>query len=286
MDDKERITFLAEPEVKQGILSYVNTAKENGRKMNMSRAVNEILASHLGLQALFVQQVKESKERVPPATKKRNVEMKRLRYEELKTLQEIADIYNISRERVRQIVGNNDYKNNKTRRKRKKARANTDATNDELAKILNVSPNTIANYRSDIRHAVKSGSCRAVGHEWEEWTIDKLSEMGAVVEGMPLRHPYDLEVNGYRVDVKYCDHPRTPPSTRGLLKSPQWVFGTKGDSDKCDFFFCITGNKDIFIIPSGEVGTKQQVVFCYPTERPSLGKYQKYLDRYDLLGIE
>ena len=36
----------------------------------------------------------------------RKDEMKRLRFEEFKTLQEIADIYNLSRERVRKIDGN------------------------------------------------------------------------------------------------------------------------------------------------------------------------------------
>lgn len=39
----------------------------------------------------------------------RAAEMKRLRYKEFWTLQMIADRYGISRERVRQIIGNTGY---------------------------------------------------------------------------------------------------------------------------------------------------------------------------------
>ncbi len=50
----------------------------------------------------------------------RNKEMKRLRFEEHLTLQEIADKFGITRERVRQIIGNSGIKYGGFRGKRRR----------------------------------------------------------------------------------------------------------------------------------------------------------------------
>lgn len=212
----------------------------------------------------------------------REEEMLRLRFEKLWTLQEIADEYGLSRERVRQIIGNSG-RGYKPKRIRRQARAMADKTNREVAEALGISYGLASTLRADIRTPVDGDGSASVGFDKEEWAAEHLRALGFDVELMPFRHPFDMLVNdSCRVDVKYCSTPRTPPSSGNI--SPQWCFALRGERENCDIYMCVTGEDDVFMIPSSEVPEQQeQLVFCYPTKRPSLGKYQKYLERYDLI---
>ena len=203
------------------------------------------------------------------------------------TLQEIADKYKLSRERVRQIVGNSNYKSAKTKRLKKAIRApESDAmTNDELAKKLGVNTHTVSSHRGDRRHAIKRGS-KVVnnGIDAEVWLRDKLTSLGFSAVLMPYGHKYDMLVNeSVRVDVKKATKTWNPPSMAGKI-GKAWRFAINNGHDDCDLFICITGKNDIFIIPSTVIPKKQRhIVFCFPTKRPQLGKYQKYHNRFDLI---
>lgn len=67
----------------------------------------------------------------------------------------------------------------------------------------------------------------ALGRNAEIRVAQYLRECGRSVQGMPLRHPFDLLVDGWRVDVKCADM----VMRRG---HPTWVFGVlqQGYRDK------------------------------------------------------
>lgn len=228
---------------------------------------------------------KRKKRTVSPEIQKRNDEMNTLRWGKSWTLQEIADEYGISRERVRQIVGNSGYKNAKTKRNKAATLANSYMINDDIAQALGVSVPTVSKYRRGTRHAIK-GSNLYVGVEKEESYAKTLESMGMNVELMPHSHKYDAIVNGYRVDFKYCGTEYNPPSMH-KSKYPRWRFNVRSGEkrDDCDFYFCVTANDDVFIIPSLLVPrTMNHLIFTYPRGRTGMAaKWQLYKDRYDLL---
>ena len=211
-------------------------------------------------------------------------EMILLRQEKLWTLQMIGDKFGVSRERVRQIIGNtgNGYKSKRTRRI---ARSMLDKTNEEVAKIAGVSDSRISSYRSDIRHAVEPNSPIGVGVEWEEWAAETIEANGYSATLMPIHHPFDILVdNSVRVDVKYRNDSKLPPSQVNYV-NPKWTFATKGKHNRYDILFCITYYKDVFVIPTNAIPEgRLDVSFCFPTTRPEIGKYQQYHNRYDLLA--
>lgn len=144
----------------------------------------------------------------------RRTEMLSLRQSKKWTLQKIADKYGISRERVRQIIGNSGPKydgilvskyNSKYSFLRDKnwQRRNADKTNKEISIELGVPQATISRFRGKIRHSVEPDSLVGVGAYWEEWVSDHLRKMGIQNELMPFKHPFDILAAGYiRIDVK------------------------------------------------------------------------------------
>lgn len=259
----------------------VSVEKKNGRKMNNSRYIREILANHFGIQELFVGA--SCSDCNDEETSLRDIEMVRLRNEEMMTLQEIGNIYGVSRERVRQIVGNSGYVNMASVRRRSIIRSSLNKTNSNLAEELGVCVSNVAKHRSDLRHAVEPGNhALAHGSRCEDYIADLLREKGYYVEQMPLSHHFDMLVNGHRVDVKYCRTPKRSPSMR--TTSPTQRFGVKGDRGNCDFYVLVTNKLEVFVVPSSKIpDTMDQILFCWPTKRPEIGKYQKYFNRFDLL---
>lgn len=197
-------------------------------------------------------------------------------------MEEIAQRFDITRERVRQIVGNVDNVNFATIRKTAKARQLPELTNEELANKLGVTETTVSKYRSGMRHAVKRGKSSVYVHyQAEEKAIELLEKRGFVVQAQPIKEKFNLLVNRWaKVQVVVASNPNDPPSSN--LISPQWKFAVReGD---WDFMFCITGEDDVFIIPRTAIPRNfSNLAFCYPTQRPTLGKYQIYKDQYDQL---
>jgi hypothetical protein len=204
-----------------------------------------------------------------------------LRLEQRRTLQSIASKYGISRERVRQIVGNTGYIGQEIRDEYIKSQRGK--TNDELAEELGLSFVTISRKRSNIHHAVSS-DCRPVfvGHKWEEWAHYHLLKNGIKNKLMGYKSPYDIMALGnIFIDVKVTT--KTSP-TSNKIKSPQYRFRPNINHNKADLYMLIIApTEDVFIVPDEIIGNMQQVAFCWPSKRPEIGKIQKYHNRLDLI---
>lgn len=217
----------------------------------------------------------------------RNKEMMKLRQQGW-TLKSIGKKFGVSAQAVHSVIGNTGEIHHKVRmdRIRKTVLSHPDKNNDQVSSIVGVSPSAVRRIRAGKqRYKLDSySSATQRGIKWENWAICLLKSKGFDVTGLPYQQPFDLLVNGWRVDVKSCEQPLAAPSLHKYL-SPKWSFHV-GAIDKradCDFYLCITGNKDVFVIPSGEVGDNKKLQFCYPTKRPEIGKYQRYHNAYHLL---
>ena len=223
-------------------------------------------------------------------------QMKVLRFEKHFSLQKIADTYGISRERVRQILGNSgpSYGGFTSSHvdldlRKQTARELCGLSNYEVAKRLGVSSQTVSNYRGDKRHEISRGTASYSGFVAEEFVSSYLYEKGIPNKLMSLNHSFDILLfNGIKVDVKYCAKIVNNSPSRlkfGSLISPMWRFQIKKDrKNDCDFFICVTKEWEIFVIPFNTIPPKANMIFfCWPTLRPEIGKYQKFKDRFDLL---
>ena len=221
----------------------------------------------------------------------RRQDMINLRYVLGWTLQKIAERYGLSRERVRQIIGNSGHIAIKTTDRLKDEeflQQTANLTNEELAKMLGLSMNTVSQYRGDIRHAIKEGDHPAYrGAIIEDRVSEILNKKGIQNELMPFRNGFDiLALDIVRIDVKSAYKNWDPPSSNFV--SPLWRFKIQGNAIKrrgTDFYACfIVPTEEIFIIPSDVIpDTREYIAFCWPTTRPTMSKYQKYLDAYHLI---
>lgn len=231
------------------------------------------------------------KKHKPPKSKrrirktKRNQELEKLRFEEGWTLQAIGDKYDISRERVRQILGNSGYVAHELRNEKIKA-APADVTNGELAEEYDLGTARLGQIRQSW-YRVDGDSMLADGCAWEEWAADRLEQLGHEVELQRHGSPFDILVNGQcKVDVKAASS-TMPPSQKDKLINPRYRFVTRKSEDKeaCDFFIFITKDtEEAFIVPYDDLPMpKENVIFCWPTARPTMSKYLKYHERWDLI---
>lgn len=209
----------------------------------------------------------------------RNKEMMRLRLEKGKSLQEIADIYGITRERVRQIVPDTG-KNFITKWTEHKI----DEYDLSACKDINELPGAITVWRKlwgKHRHAAKSGSVK-IGQEYEQKASDILSSMGLSNKLMPNRHPFDILLdNGLRVDVKHSDCDVSDFPTQNCA-SPTYSIANMKYGEDCDFFIVFVSDA-VFVIPASEVKV-DRIRIPYPQTGRKPSKWTQYKDRYDLLS--
>lgn len=207
-------------------------------------------------------------------------EMKRLRKEGNLTLSEIGYIYRISRERVRQLIGNTGrgYKKTKTK---ELVLSYPNLTNKELAVELGKSEGTVSRYRSSVRHKLDGGNA-LIGSVAEEMVLKILRENGIECKLMPHKHKFDILVNkNIRVEVKSAWRKTESPSRKGI--SPAYKFNVKKEKNISDYFiFFIVETKDIFIVPSNLMEGRDNVVISYPVYG-HYSKYEQYHNRFDFL---
>lgn len=199
------------------------------------------------------------------------------------TLQEIADKFGISRERVRQRIGNTGFQATQSRVKKNRSMYEQfkHLSNSALQKVLGIK--TINNYRDDTRHAIDGGSLQ-VGTESEVTVSKKLHDLGFKNELMPHFHPFDILLdNGITVDVKSSD-----PMTSSKTISPCYTFNTKKavKGNYCDFLILyLRDAKECFVVPMKEAGNI--IRFCFPEgslrTNNKVSKWLKYHNRFDLL---
>ena len=218
---------------------------------------------------------------MPIRDQKRKHEMERMRFKEGKTLKEISIIYDISRERVRQIIGNTGkgFRKEWTRNKIGKTDLSS-MTKEEIALLPGINKVWMGEY-TKARHPIVGGYAKT-GAEWEERASMLLKQKGFDNELMLFRCPFDIRLeSGLRIDVKAPSSLIQSPSQRGY----SWysVSNLKG-GHFCDFFMVMIPNipkRIIFIVPAHVFKGKNYARFCYPSRYKT--KYDQYRDRYDLL---
>ncbi len=207
-------------------------------------------------------------------------EMIELRYVAKLTLQEIADKFGISRERVRQRIGNSGFTATQARVKKNKKLYEQfkHLSNSALKKAMGLK--TANRYRDDSRHAIEGGDLQ-IGAEAEEAVSKKLSRIGFKNTLMPHFHCFDILLdNGIKVDVKSSD-PMTTTKTISSCYTFQTKKGVKGNY--CDFLILYLRDvQEYFVVPMKDAGNI--IRFCFP--EPDWGKKSKwhqYHNRFDLL---
>lgn len=209
--------------------------------------------------------------------------MRHMREVELMTLKEIADEFGISKQRVHQLIGNTGS-GVKHERLRKLVIPHPDKTNAALAKELGIQPNTVRGLRADRYYNLSPRNKGFEGHQVGiEAVANKLILLGMAVRLMPHREAHDILVNDcHRVCVSYGRVPRHSPSN--LCVSPQWGFSV--EHKETDFYAFVTVDLDMFIVPITAIPRKMKLVaFCWPTLRPTIGKFQRWHSRFDLLEV-
>lgn len=218
---------------------------------------------------------------------KRKTDMINLRDDKLYTLQQIADIYNISRERIRQIIGNTgrDFVTRKTEALLK----SVDLTKLTTLQISELPGNSTLWKKegAKVRHLTATE-----GVEFEYYANEILNSQGIKNKLMPSACPFDiLAHNEIKIDVKHtdCDISNAPSQTKVIY--PCYSIGHLKGGNDCDFFFIFIPDKRefigyaTFIIPSALVPkTKDtRIRIPWPRMTKKISKWHKYLNRFDLL---
>lgn len=207
-----------------------------------------------------------------------------LRHDKKMSLQEIADLYGVSRERVRQKIGNTGkdflYKNIKLPNNPE------EMTRQSVLETLENGrgKKNIIQLLSKIHHKINHGSSAGSGNEAEFIISKMLNSDGILNSCMPLNNPFDILLdNGLRVDVKST---KIKWSADPKRKTPMYKFGVKKDTrgDYCDFFICyIFETQDFFVIPNQAIGMVESLYIGWPKSDRSWSTWHQYHNRLDLL---
>ena len=210
----------------------------------------------------------------------RNQEMYNLRFTHGKTLQEIASQFGVSRERVRQIIGNTGREFRVNWTKKKFMEYDLEAVSDisSLPGVKSVWQKVWGSYRHP--------NSNSQGIEFEEMGNALLISKGFETKLMPHLHPFDILVNGeIKIDVKHSDFDISTLESQNSTGPTYPISHLKGGKD-CDLFlvFVPLGEEySAFIIPSYEVAGLDKIRIPWPSgKKPS--KWHKYLNRFDLLS--
>jgi len=200
------------------------------------------------------------------------------------TLNEIAGKYGISRERVRQIIGNtgSDFMKKFTESALEKVDLSQRVTND-ISDLIGIKKIWLDKMRS-LHHKIAGGAAKQ-GEEVEELVSKKLTSLGIKNKLMPYGNQFDIITDdGIMIDVKSTS---VKTFTSNKQKSDLYYFKTKKDKrgDYCDYFiFYIILTNDFFVIPNFEVPYSNGVYITWPClHKKQTSKWPKYHNRFDLL---
>lgn len=221
------------------------------------------------------------------AYSEREEEIRCLRYKEGWPLQKIADAYGLSKERIRQIVGNTGNMANEIWRQNfKEVASDPFLTNQELAEMFNVSPSTVSNHREGW-HIAGGKSNLTTNTNYVYRIAQEMERMGLDVELMPLHHGHHILVAGKIKIAVRVSKGCIPPSQAGRLINPVYHFNLRNRIGKepIDFYILITwATNDVFVVPADAIPDGQgDIGMVWPTARPEIGKYQKYHNMFSLI---
>ena len=225
----------------------------------------------------------------------RNQEMWKLRHIEGWTNTAIGNKWGISRERVRQIIGNTGkfFRREWTTKLKESGRISTE--NLTWRDIDNL-PGTKKVWRetwSMERHMSKSGNIM-VNQEFENLASSTLSEHNIRHEIMPSRYPYSIRIsNGVRVDVHIGNTNMQSSPSQTNLTYPTWKVPNINPEPEYDFLWAFIPDGygyTYFIIPHEELehlSAKRTANIRIPWPPMSgeryVSKWHKYHERIDLL---
>lgn len=213
-------------------------------------------------------------------------DMLAMRYKGM-TLQVIGAAYGISRQRVRQLIGNTG----RTFRSEvliSRVEEDPSANPEDICDEMGMDRRSL--YRLGIpipRHEAAGGMLRK-GQLGELIVSGKLSYMGIENELMPNRNPYSiLTASGIRVDVRTAYHYVKAPSIVGKSNTHMYKFRVwrKGrEHDFADFIVCyIYPLHKSYVIPVSYVHGSENIAISYPILRNEVSKWARWEENFDLL---
>lgn len=210
--------------------------------------------------------------------RERKNNMIHLRFKEKRSLREISEIYHISRERVRQIIGNTGT-GIITKRRRKEILEDITSTNKELAEKLHLTINYISHYRKGIRHQVELNSPIGKGFMCEEWVSKKLTEHEISHTLLPNSSAYDILLsNGIKIDVKCREHPHK--DSQGY-----WRYTVdKRKKKTMPDFYAIVIKEDIYFVPQNFCGCCISIPAESTHIRNRRNKWEQLKNNFSLLS--
>lgn len=198
-----------------------------------------------------------------------------------KSLQEIADVYSISRERVRQIIGNTGKSFLRTFAvaKLKSVEYSFDTTRDDIKNNIKRFKGMFLKKLATVPHKTKT-----MGQDAEIIVSEKLRDLG--FENSLMRSGYSFDIlldNGIKVDVK-ASYKKGYTSKKQI--SGMYAFKVRKDKkgDYCDYFICYIPDHNIFfVIPNNKVNYINALYIPWPITSRNWTPWAEYKDRFDLL---
>ncbi len=225
------------------------------------------------------------------AKTERNQEMYKMRYVDGMTLNEIGKVKGISRERVRQIIGNTgrEFRSNWTKELIQSRKVHLAHWTD-----LKNAPGVKREWQrvwGQERHEVRGGSPE-VGFYFEELASVILAENGVSNMLMPNRGSYDIEAeNGARIEVTVSNTDVSKMSSQNKCVYP--TFSIPHRYNDCDFLFAFIPDKQeegeytYYIIPIYELihlqGNDPRIRIPHPPMSQKKSKWHQYHKRIDLI---
>lgn len=200
------------------------------------------------------------------------------------TLQQIGDKFNVCRERVRQIIGNTGTsflrkRGDEILRKMPESEIHNLSRQDWIK--CGGMKEAWWKVGAKIHHKL-NGKSLSLGQNGERYVSKTLAGLGIKNNLAGFRSHFDIALDcGKTIDVKTCNSPKI----RRKSVSKQWSFNVKKKSGKyADFFaLVIWPTKEIFIIPSNLALKYIHIQFCWPTTKPTMAKWAKYLGAFNQL---
>jgi hypothetical protein len=219
-------------------------------------------------------------------------EIQNLRLNEKWTLDKIGILYGMSRERVRQILGNTgniaeSFINISAGKKEMLsfvAINETDKTTQEFASKYHVHKGVAMAAWRGLRHKIKEGSCAGLGFAIENFVSEELLKNGINHQLTNSRDVDAILDNGKTIEIKSRHCPCKKMTSKNF-----YFFPLERSIKKChpDYFILVVvieDKKDIFIIPKEYIPSHGGVGFCWPTTfLPAHSIYSGFHNRYDLL---